>query len=442
MGVEKHIVQPFFKSFTTNKLVFHVITFFIGLSIGILIALQLKSFPLLLSQASSLVYTTSSPPVPPLLSPPHLLPSSSSSTNESTSYGSNVTVSLEQRQSLIPPSPPPPLSSPPHLLSSPPHPLSSSSSLTNGRTSSGSNVTVSLEQRESLMHNMSDEVLLLRASRVSGMQEYYRPKVAFMFLASGPLPLAPLWEKFFKGNEGFYTIYVHSHPDYNVTIPQTSVFYGRRIPSQPVYWGTASMIDAERRLLANALLDVSNQRFILLSDSCIPLFNFNITYDYLITSNLSFLSVYDDPRKPGRGRYNPQMSPAINLTDWRKGSQWFEMHREMALHVVSDQKYYSIFREHCHPPCYSDEHYIPTLVNMFYVGSTSNRSITWVDWSRGGPHPRKFGSPDVNEELLNRTRNGSECIYNGNTTSMCFLFARKFSPGTLKPLLRLLDFDK
>ncbi|KAL4339390.1 hypothetical protein GQ457_08G014530 [Hibiscus cannabinus] len=388
MGIEKHVIPPF----STNNVVSHVIFFAIGLSIGILVTLQLKSFPLLLSQASSLVYSTSPPlPPPPPLSPPHRLP-----------------------------------------------PLSFS---TNGSTSSSSNITVSMEQHESVMHNMSDQELLLRAARVPGMQVFPRPKVAFMFLTSGPLPLAPLWEKFFKGNQGLYTIYVHAHPDYNETIPQTSVFHGRRIPSQPVYWGTASMIDAERRLLANALLDATNQRFVLLSDSCIPLFRFKKIYDYLINSNLSFLGLYDDPRKPGRGRYNPQMSPTVNLTDWRKGSQWFEMHREMALHVVSDQTYYSIFREHCQPPCYNDEHYIPTLVNMFFVESNSNRSITWVDWSRGGPHPRNFGPPDINEELLNRTRYGSECIYNGNTTTMCFLFGRKFKPDTLKPLLRLLDFD-
>ncbi|KAK5817969.1 hypothetical protein PVK06_022898 [Gossypium arboreum] len=200
------------------------------------------------------------------------------------------------------------------------------------------------------------------------------------------------------------------------------------------------MIDAERRLLASALLDPSNQRFVLLSDSYIPLFNFTTIYDYLITSNLSFLSLYDDPRKVDRGRYNPQMSPMINITNWRKGSQWFEMHREMALHVVSDQTYYSVFKRYCQPPCYNDEHYIPTLVNMFYVELNSNRSITWVDWSRGGLHPRKHGPADINHELLNQMRYGSECIYNGNTTSMCFLFARKFSPSTLKPLLSLLHF--
>lgn len=197
------------------------------------------------------------------------------------------------------------------------------------------------------------------------------------------------------------------------------------------------MTDAERRLLANALLDISNQRFILLSESCIPLFNFKITYDYLINSNLSFLNSFDDPRKPGRGRYNPKMWPHINITNWRKGSQWFEVRRDLAMHILSDTKYYPIFQNFCHPPCYMDEHYIPTLVNILYPELNSNRSITWVDWSRGGPHPGKFGWNDITDEFLNQIRYGSECMYNGNSTSMCVLFARKFIPNALEPLLRV-----
>lgn len=58
------------------------------------------------------------------------------------------------------------------------------------------------------------------------------PKVAFMFLTKGPLPLSPLWEKFFKGHEGLYSIYVHAHPDFNESVPEDSVFHGRRIHSQ------------------------------------------------------------------------------------------------------------------------------------------------------------------------------------------------------------------
>lgn len=198
-----------------------------------------------------------------------------------------------------------------------------------------------------------------------------------------------------------------------------------------------SMIDAEKRILANALLDFSNQRFVLLSDSCIPLFNFTTIYSYVMDSNVSFLSSFDDPGKAGRDRYNPQMSPNITLQHWRKGSQWFELHRDLALNIISDQKYYDIFQKFCHPPCYNDEHYFPTLVNILYSNMSSNRGVTYVDWSRGGAHPGTFGADLINDEFLNRIRFGSECSYNGKNTTLCILFARKFPPDALESLLRV-----
>lgn len=197
------------------------------------------------------------------------------------------------------------------------------------------------------------------------------------------------------------------------------------------------MIDAERRLLANALLDFSNERFVLLSETCIPLFNFTTIYNHLINSNHSFLGSFDDPRPVGRGRYNKRMWPVVSLSDWRKGSQWFEVNRKLAIEIVSDIKYYDIFRDLCKPPCYMDEHYLPTLVNKVCPELTTNRSITWVDWSQGGSHPAMFVRNDVSEAFLNRVRHGFNCTYNGGITSICHLFARKFHPNTLEPLLRI-----
>ncbi|KAL0323780.1 UNVERIFIED_CONTAM: hypothetical protein Scaly_2345100 [Sesamum calycinum] len=49
-----------------------------------------------------------------------------------------------------------------------------------------------------LMHKMSDEELFWRASFVPRVKKYpfqRVPKIAFMFLTKGPLPLAPLWER-------------------------------------------------------------------------------------------------------------------------------------------------------------------------------------------------------------------------------------------------------
>ncbi|KAK7272951.1 hypothetical protein RIF29_13996 [Crotalaria pallida] len=339
----------------------------------------------------------------------------------------SIPLQLQSSQELLVTPPPPlpslPLPPPP----SPPYEVISSLSLN--------------KKSNSLMHNMTDQELFLAASMVQGIDDFTNnkttPKVAFMFLIKGKLPMAPLWEKFFQGHEGLYSIYLHQDPSYKDIFREGSAFYGRKIPSQPVVWGTSSMIDAERRLLANALLDFSNQRFVLLSESCIPLFGFKTIHSYLINSSLSHLHSFYDTTKDMRGRYNPQMSPTINITNWRKGSQWFELHRDIAINIVSDTKYYPIFKKYCLPRCYSDEHYIPTLVHMMFPESNSNRSITWVDWSIRGPHPRRYARDDITDDLMNHLRFGSTCVYNGNNTNICFLFGRKFHPSSLEPLLRV-----
>lgn len=89
-----------------------------------------------------------------------------------------------------------------------------------------------------LLHTMNDKELLWRASFVPRIKKYpfnRLPKIAFMFLTKGPLPLSPLWERFLKGHEGLYSIYIHSLPSYNAEFPPSSVFYGRQIPSQVWY---------------------------------------------------------------------------------------------------------------------------------------------------------------------------------------------------------------
>lgn len=299
-----------------------------------------------------------------------------------------------------------------------------------------------------LTHNMTDDELFWRASMVPRRRKcpFERvPKIAFMFLTRGPLPLLPLWERFLRGHERLYSIYVHAPPSFKLNVSKSSPFYLREIPSQVVQWGQTNMCDAERRLLANALLDFSNERFILLSETCIPVFNFSTVYNYLIKSEHSFVHSFDHPGRDGRGRYRRKMAPDVTLRQWRKGSQWFEIHRKLAINIISDTKYYAIFKAFCTPSCYVDEHYLPTILNMKFGSLNSNRSITWVDWSRGGSHPAMFGRGDITEGFMRRIRNGNNCTYKGQTTSLCFLFARKFAPSALDRLLNIsstvLEFD-
>ncbi|XP_078446041.1 glycosyltransferase BC10-like [Wolffia australiana] len=296
-----------------------------------------------------------------------------------------------------------------------------------------------LIQPKWVLHNMTDAELLWRASMAPlATGEPFRrvPKVAFLFLVRGAVPLAPLWDKFFAGHEGFFSIYVHGDPFYNDTTPPSSAFFGRRVPSKVVKWGKLSMVEAERRLLGNALLDMNNERFVLLSEACIPLYSFPEIYSYLINSSSSFVQSIDEPGPAGRGRYSRRMAPTVRASQWRKGSQWFELDRFLALRVVSDVVFFPVFSKFCRAACYADEHYLPTMVTSRWPARNANRSLTWVDWSAGGPHPARFWRPAVTEALLRRMRTGSTCEYNGRSSKMCFLFARKFLPGALPRLLR------
>jgi hypothetical protein len=122
---------------------------------------------------------------------------------------------------LPPPIPTPPPPSPP--------PLTMSASLKSPQVGLARELAPS-----SVVHNMTDEELFWWASMAPKVRNtpYTRvPKVAFLFLVRGGLPLRPLWEKFFAGHEGLYSIYVHTDPLYTGSPPKDSVFNGRIIPS-------------------------------------------------------------------------------------------------------------------------------------------------------------------------------------------------------------------
>ncbi|XP_052111350.1 glycosyltransferase BC10 isoform X2 [Arachis duranensis] len=148
------------------------------------------------------------------------------------------------------------------------------------------------------------------------------PKIAFLFLVRQNIPLDFLWHVFFKnGNVAKFSIYVHSAPGFvlDESTTRSSFFYGTQISNViQVSWGESSMIQAERLLLAAALDDPANQRFVLLSDSCVPLYNFSYVYNYVMVSQRSFVDSFLDVKD---GRYNPKMSPKIPREKWRKGSQ-------------------------------------------------------------------------------------------------------------------------
>ncbi|KMZ69679.1 hypothetical protein ZOSMA_209G00120 [Zostera marina] len=173
-------------------------------------------------------------------------------------------------------------------------------------------------------------------------------RIAFMFLVRSNVPLDFLWHTFFKnGDVEKFSIYIHSAQrlSFNQSTTRSHYFYNRQLKrTVDVVWGEVSMIEAEKLLLSTALNDLSNQRFILLSDSCVPLHNFTYIYNYVMSSSKSFVDSFGDEKDK---RYSRKMSPVISKAKWRKGSQWFTLTRKHATAIAADSSILRIFQKHC-----------------------------------------------------------------------------------------------
>ncbi|CAN0904271.1 Glycosyltransferase BC10 [Linum grandiflorum] len=285
-----------------------------------------------------------------------------------------------------------------------------------------------------LMHTQYSQIMAFSVLKARFRHDQLPPKIAFLFIARNRLPLDVVWDSFFKGEDSRFSILVHSRPGFlfNKGTTRSDFFLDRQVnDSIQVDWGEATMIEAERILLRHALEEPSNQRFVLLSDrstgyflSCIPLYNFSHTYDYIMSTSTSFVDSFADTKE---GRYNPKMGPIIPERNWRKGSQWVVLTRKHAEAVVHDSTVFPVFQKHCRRKslpefwrdqpfpadpskehnCIPDEHYVQTLLadidNIYY--ETEYRR----EW----------------------------CTSKGKPTR-CFLFARKF---TRPAALRLLNMS-
>lgn len=299
------------------------------------------------------------------------------------------------------------------------------------------------------------------------------PKIAFLFLTRRHLPLDFLWGSFFEeADAASYSIYIHSEPGFvfDESTTRSPMFFGRQLSNSiQVAWGESSMIEAERLLLDAALNDPANQRFILLSDSCVPLYNFSYIYHYVMESPRSFVDSFLDKKE---GRFNPKMSPVIKEDKWRKGSQWFTLIRRHAEVVVDDELVFPIFRKYCkrRPPvddakgklnlklqkqhnCIPDEHYLQTLLTMMGLEKElERRTLTYSLWNESaskmegkGWHPVTFShstaTPQRIKEIMDinhvyyATEYRTEWCRSNSTAVPCFLFARKFSQGAAMRLL-------
>eukprot|EP01025_Chloroclados_australasicus_P018726 TRINITY_DN1995_c0_g2_i3.p1 TRINITY_DN1995_c0_g2~~TRINITY_DN1995_c0_g2_i3.p1 ORF type:complete len:915 (-),score=66.80 TRINITY_DN1995_c0_g2_i3:1189-3741(-) len=226
-------------------------------------------------------------------------------------------------------------------------------------------------------------------------------------------------------SQSLFSLYVHPLSGY--FFPKGSLFEGRELLSRvntSRAFAQHAMVEAEITLLREALRDKYNQKFVLLSENCVPLRTPEVVWAQLMSESLSRVDACRHDRGPlNLYRWKKQMrTDSLSKKHWRKSQQWFVLNRAHTELVVRDQHVAEMFKRYCwsyYDPiyksqhvCISDEHVIPTLLGTYGLDfETDCQGVgTFTDWKRGGWHPHTYSNVEIKPRMFREARGSKpEC---------------------------------
>jgi hypothetical protein len=228
-------------------------------------------------------------------------------------------------------------------------------------------------------------------------------KLAFLFLTKDNHSQGELWESFFSNlPQSLYSIYCHPKFPDQVSQP----FLRNNIISRTMETKHAdiSLVRATLLLLAAACQDPQNDCFILLSDSCIPLYGFNQIHGVLSRSGKSFISYqFGVKNEEMTDRWRHIADPSFVAFDrFAIQHQWMALNRRLADIILQND-----FTEQFENVYAADEHYIINLLvklNLPLDEMVVNQRITFVNWQDFEEVRLKKQNPDGSEYIFRHFR--------------------------------------
>lgn len=231
------------------------------------------------------------------------------------------------------------------------------------------------------------------------------------FLLDDPRPGREIYD-----NQDYFSIYVHATAGFS--FPSTSLFSGLEIPD-PINVTNAfalhTLVMAEMKLIGAALKDKRNHKFVLLSESCIPVHPPEVVYAQIIFESKSRINACLNKDNFGRlelWRWKSKMeTKSLKQKHWRKSQQWFILNRFHAELAYKDKHIKEVFKRYCwsygRHICVSDEHFIATMLASYNLDDETDclGEGTWTNWTEWGWHPKTFDPTEISPTLLRITMN-------------------------------------
>lgn len=237
-------------------------------------------------------------------------------------------------------------------------------------------------------------------------------KIAFLFIVKDRINRVDLWKKYFQGYEDLYMCYIISKSNaIEYEIPNT-INISDKYNSD---YGGVKYVKSILFMLKEAIANKKNYKFIIFTESCIPITNFNNLYNYLTKDNSSFINmtyVVDTEWKAAANRYNQLSRRDIQRSDWYgHNAQGIVFNRKLAKFLISTKSRLSNVTN-----VYNiDEHYYAYVIiankmkfDDFDIVLTSPLFVNWKDKSESKnhrPYPKTYLT--IDKELIKTLRNNN-----------------------------------
>ena len=281
-------------------------------------------------------------------------------------------------------------------------------------------------------------LIFILVFRLFTFTEYFEQvntdKIAFLFLTYNNLKRPDIWNKFFDIDSSSsssdskyankYSIYLHSKEPDKIT---DSLLQGKQIPEHiETCWGCANLVEANILMMKEALKDPLNTKFILVSDSCIPIVSFDIFYNEVMKDEKSRINIHVNNLE----RYDNIINPPFSKNEFTKhsGSGLILNRKHTELIVLQ----LNTFKKDWKNVEIPDEHYFGNILRVLdsdFNNSVSLNKTTFDMWSKDN----LFNNKITNNDIITNSYINIKKISNNAIDKMRnnkFILARKVDNNT------------
>lgn len=250
-------------------------------------------------------------------------------------------------------------------------------------------------------------------------------KIGFCFLIYDTINCEELWDTFFKNiDPSKYGIYIH----YKTNTPLNFFEKYKLKECIPTKYADVSLIHAHN-LLFKAAYDDGCDKFINLSQACIPLKSFNYIYDFLTKDDKAYFNSMHQsgcfPRYSGLLKY-------CDKSHIKKSSEWFILNRTLANFFIKfpSQKINVLYGKIFAPEeCFyiTSVHEYGLTDQIVFIENIRTIATTFTNWKETEyKNKNQYKYPNITKNSLKNYSDITEEELEYLISSQC-LFGRKFN---------------